>query len=104
MDLDCTKKPNSKGSLAAYRSQAITVIASSCLSGCFSKPQGVVLWGDAPDVSKNFARISVAVRHRRGLSKILGRPLRPYTPTASKALPGCRKPDSSMCLAPNPCE
>ncbi|MGD1158693.1 MAG: hypothetical protein ABSA41_23110, partial [Terriglobia bacterium] len=43
---------------------------TSCLSGCFSKPQLVVYGHAAPSVSENLARVSVDVRYRRGLPEV----------------------------------
>jgi nucleoside-diphosphate-sugar epimerase len=45
---------------------------SSCLYGCFSKPQAVVLDRGAPVLSEDAARVSDEVRQRRGVPTVLG--------------------------------
>src|SRR5439155_13101303 len=46
---------------------------SSCLSGCFNKPQRVVWARATPAVSENLERIPGEVRHRRSLPTVFGR-------------------------------
>src|SRR3990172_11615692 len=78
----------------------MTHYTSSCLSGCFSKPQGIVLERGPACVSYRFTAVSAGVRDRRGLPEVpgglaVGRGIR----LSRMRAPACLRPAEAKTLA-----
>ena len=58
--------------IAAAEPTERAILDAPCLSGCFSTPPPVVYGRGAPVVSEEYPRVSTPIRHRRGLSGLLG--------------------------------